>query len=52
MFHHGVWLNLSTQDAAPAATLPERFFAIGEEKTDPDAAAGLRLSPSATDTGC
>jgi plastocyanin len=33
MFHHGVWLNLSKQDATTTGTLPERFFAIGEEKT-------------------
>jgi hypothetical protein len=30
--HHGVWLNLSHQDAT-APWLPERFFAAGEEKT-------------------
>jgi hypothetical protein len=29
--HHGVWLNLGGQDAT--ASLPERFFAAGEEKT-------------------
>jgi plastocyanin len=33
MFHHGVWLNLSKQDATTNRTLPERFFAIGEEKS-------------------
>lgn len=31
MFHHGVWLNTSRQDAT--SRLPERFFATGEEKT-------------------
>jgi hypothetical protein len=30
--HHGVWLNMSRQDAT-APGLPERFFAAGEEKT-------------------
>ena len=29
--HHGVWLNLSRQDAT--ARVPERFFWAGEEKT-------------------
>ncbi len=29
--HHGVWLNLGNPDAT--ASLPERFFAAGEEKT-------------------
>ncbi|MEA2406392.1 MAG: hypothetical protein QOE69_511 [Thermoleophilaceae bacterium] len=32
MFHHGVWLNLSGTDSVTPG-LPERFFAIGEEKT-------------------
>ncbi|HEV7847666.1 MAG TPA: hypothetical protein VGO83_15530 [Thermoleophilaceae bacterium] len=32
MFHHGVWLNRSAQDSVSPG-LPERFFAIGEEKT-------------------
>lgn len=31
MFHHGVWLNTSRED--PTASLPERIFAAGEEKT-------------------
>ena len=43
MFHHGVWLNLSRQDAT-AAALPERFFAVGEEKTILTLPRGLRLS--------
>ncbi|MEZ5206942.1 MAG: hypothetical protein R2690_08155 [Acidimicrobiales bacterium] len=30
--HHGVWLNLSRQDAT-TPRLPERIFAAGEEKT-------------------
>jgi plastocyanin len=30
--HHGVWLNLSREDAT-APHFPERFFAAGEEKT-------------------
>jgi hypothetical protein len=30
--HHGVWLNMSGQDATSPG-LPERFFAAGEEKT-------------------
>src|SRR5689334_6978859 len=30
--HHGVWLNLSAKDATSPG-LPERFFAVGEEKT-------------------
>lgn len=29
--HHGVWLNLSHRDAT--SSLPERFFAAGEEKS-------------------
>ena len=33
MFHHGVWLNLSRTDSTTSGALPERFFAIGEEKT-------------------
>jgi plastocyanin len=33
MFHHGVWLNFAKQDATTTGALPERFFAIGEEKT-------------------
>ena len=32
MFHHGVWLNLSKDDATSPG-YPERFFATGEEKT-------------------
>ena len=31
MFHHGVWLNFSRQDATSSG--PERFYATGEEKT-------------------
>jgi len=30
--HHGVWLNLAHRDPTSPA-LPERFFAVGEEKT-------------------
>jgi hypothetical protein len=30
--HHGVWINLSRQDATSPG-VPERFFASGEEKT-------------------
>ena len=30
--HHGVWLNMSRQDATRPG-VPERFFAAGEEKT-------------------
>jgi plastocyanin len=30
--HHGVWLNMSAHDATRPG-LPERFFAVGEEKT-------------------
>jgi plastocyanin len=30
--HHGVWLNLSAKDPTSPG-LPERFFAVGEEKT-------------------
>ena len=36
MFHHGVWLNSSRDDATDAsvsANFPERFYATGEEKT-------------------
>lgn len=31
--HHGVWLNMSAKDATTGGRLPERFFAVGEEKT-------------------
>jgi plastocyanin len=31
--HHAVWLNLSAPDPT-APSLPERFFAVGEEKTN------------------
>jgi plastocyanin len=31
--HHGVWLNMSATDATTTGRLPERFFAVGEEKT-------------------
>ena len=31
--HHGVWLNMSGTDATTGGRLPERFFAVGEEKT-------------------
>ncbi|MBV8950815.1 MAG: hypothetical protein JOZ99_08070 [Actinobacteria bacterium] len=31
--HHGVWLNMSAKDATTGGALPERFFAVGEEKT-------------------
>jgi len=31
--HHAVWLNLSAPDAT-APGLPQRFFAVGEEKTN------------------
>jgi len=31
MFHHGVWINFSHQDATSGG--PERFYATGEEKT-------------------
>jgi plastocyanin len=31
--HHGVWLNMSATDATTGGRLPERFFAVGEEKT-------------------
>jgi plastocyanin len=31
--HHAVWLNLSAQDTTDPG-LPERFFAVGEEKTN------------------
>jgi plastocyanin len=36
--HHAVWLNLSAKDAT-VPSLPERFFAVGEEKTN------LKLPP-------
>jgi len=32
MFHHGVWLNLSRDDST-VPYIPERMFAVGEEKT-------------------
>ncbi len=40
--HHAVWVNLSAPDAT-VPSLPERFFAVGEEKTNPQVPARLRL---------
>jgi hypothetical protein len=38
MFHHGVWLNMSREDATSGG--PERFYATGEEKTNMDIPPG------------
>ena len=48
MFHHGVWLNLSRTTRRRG--FPERFFAVGEEKTKqifPDG-FGYRYEPTTT----
>jgi plastocyanin len=45
--HHGVWLNLSNNDATGA--LPERFFAAGEEKTVMMLPTGYGYAYHATD---
>jgi plastocyanin len=46
--HHGVWLNLSRQDATSPG-LPERFFAAGEEKTIMSLPKGYGYPYKATD---
>ena len=46
--HHGVWLNLSRQDATRPG-LPERFFAAGEEKTRMRLPRGYGYALKATD---
>jgi plastocyanin len=47
--HHGVWLNASRQDATNPS-LPERFFAAGEEKTRVTFPKGYGYSLKASDT--
>ncbi len=45
--HHAVWVNLSATDAT--ASLPERFFAVGEEKSNLKLPAGYGYQYKATD---
>ncbi len=47
MFHHGVWLNLANRDATMGG--PERFFAVGEEKTDTTLPKGYGYAYRASD---
>jgi plastocyanin len=46
--HHAVWLNLSAQDSTTPG-LPERFFAVGEEKTNLKFPVGYGYAYKATD---
>jgi plastocyanin len=46
--HHGVWLNLSAHDATSPG-LPERFFAVGEEKTRMELPPGYGYPYKTTD---
>ena len=46
--HHAVWLNLSAPDPT-APQLPERFFAVGEEKTNMLLPAGYGYPYKTTD---
>jgi hypothetical protein len=46
--HHAVWLNLTASDATVPA-LPERFFAVGEEKTILKFPPGYGYAYKATD---
>jgi plastocyanin len=46
--HHAVWLNLSRPDPT-APSLPERFFAVGEEKTNLKLPPGYGYPYKATD---
>ena len=46
--HHAVWLNLSAKDVTDPA-LPERFFAVGEEKTNLKFPAGYGYAYKTTD---
>jgi plastocyanin len=48
MFHHGVWLNLSAHDTT-IPSLPQRFFATGEEKTTMTFPKGFGLRYHASD---
>jgi hypothetical protein len=48
MFHHGVWLNLSRQDATYPA-FPERFVGTGEEQTILDFPNGFGYRYKASD---
>lgn len=47
MFHHGVWINLSRQDATTGG--PERLYATGEEKTITDMPKGYGYRYKASD---
>lgn len=46
--HHGVWLNLSAKDTSDPR-LPERFFAVGEEKTSTELPSGYGYRYHASD---
>ena len=46
--HHGVWLNMSKQDVT-VPSLPQRFFAAGEEKTVMSFPKGYGLPYEASD---
>ena len=46
--HHAVWLNLSAADATDPG-LPERFFAVGEEKTNLELPPGYGYAYKASD---
>ncbi len=52
MFHHGVWLNASRDDATDdsvGASFPERFYATGEEKTAMELPPGFGYRYEKTD---
>jgi hypothetical protein len=46
--HHGVWLNLSAHDTTIPG-FPERFFAVGEEKTATELPSGFGYPYHSTD---
>ncbi len=46
--HHGVWLNLSAKDTTTPG-FPERFFAVGEEKTATELPSGFGYPYHSTD---
>ena len=46
--HHAVWLNLSAPDPTSPG-LPERFFAVGEEKTNMKLPPGYGYAYKTTD---
>ncbi len=48
--HHAVWINLSRTDPTSGGTLPQRFFAAGEEKTALAMPKGYGYRYAASDT--